>query len=109
MSPGMTREQAGVSYYGIGELSGNVGIGIVTVGNLEGRSFTGLHGDGRLLETGLADVPSWPSTHGVGAGFRGGAFQSPSSSLLVSQRHSAATGIVGHHSGLGFRGVRSAP
>jgi Uncharacterized conserved protein len=60
-----SREQAGAGYWGMMELSGNVGEMIVTVGNDAGRGFTGLHGDGLLSGTGEATVASWP---GMGEG-----------------------------------------
>lgn len=40
------REETGGSYYGIMELTGNVYERAITVGNPEGRAFTGLHGNG---------------------------------------------------------------
>jgi formylglycine-generating enzyme required for sulfatase activity len=43
-----TRVQSGASLWGIMELSGNLWERSVTVGNPQGRAFTGLHGDGTL-------------------------------------------------------------
>ncbi len=43
-----TREQAGASYYGVMEMSGNLYERAVSVGNSTGRSFAGAHGDGAL-------------------------------------------------------------
>jgi len=51
-----TRAEAGASYYGIMELSGNLIEHCVTVANSEGRSFQGRHGDGLLDSNGDASV-----------------------------------------------------
>src|SRR6185312_350856 len=42
------REDTGLSYYGIAALTGNLWETCVTVGNKEGREFTGKHGTGEL-------------------------------------------------------------
>ncbi len=60
-----TREQAGASFYGILELSGNLWERTVTIGNTTGRSFTGTVGDGSLSANGNATNNDWP-------GFTGG-------------------------------------
>lgn len=54
------RAKAGSSYYGVMELSGNLWKRVVTVGNgtpnaFGGRDFTGLHGNGTLASTGMAE------------------------------------------------------
>jgi formylglycine-generating enzyme required for sulfatase activity len=59
-----TRMASGASYYGIMEMSGNVGEKCVNAFSLAGRSFTGLHGNGILLATGDADVDYWPGING---------------------------------------------
>ncbi len=67
------RETAGAGYYGNMDLSGNNWEKVVTVGNVGGRAFTGLHGDGVLAANGAMDVTNWPSaTTAEGSGFRGG-------------------------------------
>lgn len=81
-----TRSQAGASYYGVMEMTGNLWEFAVTVGNSAGRAFTGGHGDGVLTTAsgyeGNANVTGWPhtdagdSSRGVtgsaGSSFRGG-------------------------------------
>lgn len=59
-----TRLTSGGSYWGIMDLSGNVGEMTVTAGSATGRSFTGLHGDGKLTDSGSANVTGWPGTAG---------------------------------------------
>ncbi len=117
--PNMGRAQPGASYYGIMELSGNLWEQCVTVGDPQGRRFTGLHGDGRLELDGSANVERWPS--GVnGMGYRGGSWSNQSFRLRVSDRQVAvggatarvAEGSTGFNSvtpeSTGFRGVRTA-
>lgn len=103
------RISAGAGFYGAMELSGNLYERSVTVGNLAGRSFTGLHGDG-VLSNGNADVPDWPTVDGYGAGFRGGAWVHQNSpELMVSDRHFAAYTANHRSFDYGFRGCRSLP
>ncbi|MBK8871748.1 MAG: SUMF1/EgtB/PvdO family nonheme iron enzyme [Elusimicrobia bacterium] len=71
------REQAGASYWGIMELSGNVWERPVTIGHATGRAFTGLIGDGVLTTSGDANVSLWPGSDAIGAGFRGGSWGDP--------------------------------
>lgn len=70
-----SRREAGASYYGIMELSGNIWE-ICVATNSQGLQFTGVHGDGTLAPDGNANVNKWPSKDGNGAGYRGGAFNS---------------------------------
>lgn len=104
-----TREETGATYYGIMEMSGNLFERAVTVGKSIGRTFTGLHGNGQLAITGLADVANWPnSTTGEGIGYRGGCYANSFSVIRVSDRIEAASIISPGNSRLSFRGVRSA-
>lgn len=87
------REQAGVSDYGIMELSGNLWEQAVSVGNTSGRNFTGsIHGDGLLTTDGFCNISTWPGfvsdnvTGAAGIGFRGGAWSDNAFSLRVSSR-----------------------
>ena len=124
-----TRTQAGSSYYGVMELSGNLAERIVNAGDVAGRSFTGLHGNGALFRDGNADVSNWPGINGnsssgtangvfngsagitnaAGSGFRGGGWTQASSMLSVSDRGFAVTVDITRRSFNGFRGVRTAP
>lgn len=85
------RVQAGATFYGIMEMSGNVRERAITVGNPEGRGFTGTHGNGTLdATTGEADVLTWPGISATGVGFRGGNYFQSEAVLRVSDRAEAA-------------------
>ena len=114
-----TRVQAGAAYYGVMEMSGNVWEPTVTVGNNQGRSFTGIHGDGSLSVNGNANVANWPGLNGggevtghLGAGVRGADAFMPVAqvqNLAVSSRIYAVTQpetVPSRASHLGCRGVR---
>ncbi len=100
-----TRQETGAGYYGVMEMSGNCKEVTVTIGNIAGRSFTGLHGDGSLTDPGNANVDHWPgingnnnvdgtnnaySTSGVtesaGAGMRGGGVEGSINLCRTSDR-----------------------
>lgn len=80
------RVSSGASYWGIFDLSGNAWERTVSVGHSQGRSYTGIHGDGDLDSTGRANITTWPGTFGgqtvnsnIGVGYRGGGFIYPTS------------------------------
>ena len=111
-----TREQAGASYYGIMDLSGNLWERTVSVGNATGRNFTApIHGNGLLTNDGFCDISTWPgfSTDKVsgatGAGFRGGAWLDSSIDLRASDRRRASHVAAGRGFSHVFRAVRSVP
>jgi len=105
------REETGGSYYGIMELSGNLYERCVSVGTVQGRVFTGLHGNGIVSSTtGNGTVSNWPNnTTGDGYSFRGGSFVNGEDFIRVSDRFDGASLIPGGNNRLGFRGVRTAP
>lgn len=111
------RVQAGAGYWGIMELSCNLWERPVTVGNNNGRGFTGLHGNGQLTFFGNGAVAAWPGfvvgsgviSEATGSGFRGGSWNNSSSFAQVSLRNAAADTFTGRDSRNGFRGVRSLP
>lgn len=88
--PATDRLQAGSSYYGVMELSGNIWelcVGLYA----NGLAYTGTRGDGVLSTTpspGYANTASWPSlnsnVNGVSA--RGGAYNNANTYLYVSGR-----------------------
>jgi formylglycine-generating enzyme required for sulfatase activity len=120
------RVTSGATFYGIMEMSGNLSEPAVTIGNAAGRSFTGLHGDGKLFIDGTANVDFWPgingnsstsnantafSTAGVtntaGGGVRSGNYRQGIIISSVSDRRSAASIVNTRNLAHGFRGVRS--
>jgi formylglycine-generating enzyme required for sulfatase activity len=123
------RITAGAGYYGIMELSGNLGERPVTIGNLAGRSYTGLHGNGNLNTSGDADVSFWPGINGnsntgvantayggttgvtraAGSGFRGGNYVINAAAMRTSDRYNAAYTFIERRSNYGFRAVRDVP
>lgn len=119
------RITAGATYYGIMEMSGNLRERAVMIGNVAGRSYTGMHGDGNLMSNGHANVDFWPGINGnttvstpssafgtvgvtgaAGSGFRGGSFFSASNLLNLSSRD--GTNDATRNNEFGFRGVRTA-
>jgi len=106
-----TRTQSGASYYGIMDLAGNLWDRIVTTGHANGRSFTGLHGDGSLDGSGNADVSLWPANNALGSGFRGAAYAGAAGQQRwnTSSRQAASSLSIIRASTSGFRCVRTAP
>ncbi len=109
-----TRAEAGASYYGITELSGNLEERVVTLANAAGRQFKGTHGDGALTKDGFANIPDWPGFTGgknsrvAGACSRGGAWNTFAPYLRISGRHKAGSTVPHQQSSSGFRCARSA-
>lgn len=104
------RVTAGASYYGIMELGGDLWERAVTVQGADGRTFTGVHGNGALASDGLPDAFAWPDpTTPNGSGFRGGSWSSGSSDLRTSDRFIATFSEALRQNDFGGRGVRSAP
>lgn len=110
-----TRQQAGASYWGIMELSGNVHEQTVTIADATGRGFTGLHGNGALNAAGHGTITLWPGLTGgaitaaTGSGIRGYAFDSAIANLRVSDRGGAGTAQPSRTAALGFRAARTVP
>lgn len=118
-----SRADAGASFYGVMELSGNLWEHAVTVGKATGRKFTGTHGDGNLTTTagfeGNATNADWPKvdddtaergvTSAKGAGFRGGGWTDQAKRLQLAIRVFAPSPEKGRTNQYGFRGVRTAP
>ncbi|MBU4198321.1 MAG: SUMF1/EgtB/PvdO family nonheme iron enzyme [Verrucomicrobia bacterium] len=105
-----TRTNSGAGYYGMMELSGIVNERIVTVGNAEGRSFTGEHGDGMLTTPGGdANVAGWPAA--TGAGYRGGCADYNNNAYFRAADRTYATCPWSRANlrGVGGRGGRAAP
>ncbi len=103
------RVEAGATYYGVMEMSGNLWERCVTVGNSDGRSFTGTHGDGVLDSTGNANASGWPGTGASGAGCRGGDLYYDAVFARVADRFLVALTYSNRIGSYGFRGVRLDP
>lgn len=101
------RGTAGASRYGAFEASGNVWERVVNATAAEGRSFTGVHGNGLLSETGQANAASWPDSSATGAGARGGGFESSQDEIMISDRSLSAATIANRRLDFGGRGVRT--
>ena len=112
---GTTRAQAGSSYWGILELSGNLSEEMVTIGNLTGQSFDGINGDGLLSANGHGNTANWPGitngeiTAATGSGLRGGSRSIAATNARVSDRQSATAAIITREASNGFRGGRTYP
>jgi formylglycine-generating enzyme required for sulfatase activity len=110
-----TRVSAGVSFYGILDLSGNVSEQVVTLANPTGRGFTAVHGNGALDVNGNANVSNWPGTvsgavtGATGAGRRGGSWEDVVARLVVSDRTLVNSGVSTRDRNTGFRCARSLP
>lgn len=100
------RVEAGATYWGIMEMSGNLFERPVAVGTPASRVFTGAHGNGKLAIDGTVDVVNWPTN---GAGFRGGRWDMGSAFMRTSDRARAAYETTGRFESYGWRGVRTAP
>jgi formylglycine-generating enzyme required for sulfatase activity len=115
------RVEAGASYYGIMELSGNVYERAVSIAHVAGRRFTGKLGDGTISTSGNANeygwnldmfMPNGEITNAGGMGHRGGAWDNdidPPRFLRVSNRAVAALSDLPRRTRYGGRGVRSVP
>ena len=102
-----SRLNAGASYYGVMELSGNVWKRVITIGNQTGRNFTGQHGDGILSSAGNANQNLWPGTNAVGSGGRGGCYLYDAMAMRVSSRTDAVHPYIERHGVVGGCGVRA--
>lgn len=106
---GNTRAQSGATVYGILDMTGNVYERCVSVAGSQGRAFTGLHGDGSIDATGLANVTNWPSPSTPHFSFRGSSYATKAIPLgMVSDRTLGNFTNNARASNYGGRGVRSA-
>jgi formylglycine-generating enzyme required for sulfatase activity len=106
------RASAAASYYGVMEMSGNIGEFAVSAKTTGGSTYTGVLGDGELstiaATNGDSNQTLWPDETGVFV--KGGHFYAPAFSennsvrLRVSDRNEAA--VVGRQPQYGGRGVR---
>ncbi|PKP46620.1 MAG: hypothetical protein CVT95_06770 [Bacteroidetes bacterium HGW-Bacteroidetes-12] len=103
------RVEAGATYYGIMEMTGNQWEYVMPVGRAESRTFNGSHGDGSIDAAGIYNVANWPTSI-WGLGVRGGSYGDTADKIRTSSRY-----VAHHHSSTGARvasyggrGVRTA-
>ncbi len=107
------RVEAGASYFGVMDLSGQVIEQVVYPIRNAPRAYTGLHGDGYLDDNGDANVPFWFDTDGTfdnrGAGRRGGSHNFNTPLTRVSRRDGNNDWLTNaaRNRNTGFRAVRS--
>ncbi len=101
------RGTAGAGRYGLFEASGNVWERVVSVGSSQGRAYTAAHGNGVITNSGQADVANWPDSTALGAGFRGGGFESSQADIMISNRVWASRTDTTRGSTYGGRGART--
>ncbi len=103
------RVEAGATYYGIMEMTGNQSEYTMTVGRAESRTFNGSHGDGSIDAAGVYNVANWPPSI-WGLGLRGGSYFDAATEIRTSSRylghyHTTTGARVAQYGG---RGVRTA-
>jgi formylglycine-generating enzyme required for sulfatase activity len=97
------RREAGASFYGAMEMSGDCVEQVVTAHNT-GRGYTGLHGDGALTTAGDANTFFWPLLN-----VRGGDISSVTMQCRVSDRTDTGYTYSTRWPFTGGRGGRTAP
>ena len=108
------REASGSTYWGILGMTGNLWEYTVSASVAEGRRFVGEHGDGKLDRVALPKTEgplSWPGTHAVGLGYRGGSWYTatPIGRLADRVHASGFAEYVFRSHDTGIRCVRTAP
>ncbi len=101
------RVTSGATYYGVMQMSDDLQEQEITIGTVQGRAFTGTHGNGLLTSGGDADASGWPAP--AGSGFRGGAWDTAATSSRTSDRNLAFFNTGSRINDFGGRGVRTAP
>jgi hypothetical protein len=103
-----TRTTSGATFYGIMEMSGNVREFAIYTGNAQGRTFTGLHGDGTISALAEANTANWPSnSNNSSITARGGYFSDGIAPLQVSDRSAGPLDYNTPSVVYGGRGVRT--
>jgi len=100
-----SRVDAGSSYYGVMEMSGNLWEQVVPISNASARAFSYNTGDGILSSNGDANVSTWPSAANIG--IRGGSFNSSGSLNYLSDRTNINSGNSSRNNNIGGRGVKA--
>jgi Sulfatase-modifying factor enzyme 1 len=103
-----TRTSSGATFYGIMEMSGNVREFVIYSGNAQGRTFTGLHGDGLISALAEANTANWPSnSNNSSITSRGGYYSDAIGPLQVSDRSAGPLDYNTPSVVYGGRGVRT--
>jgi len=106
-----SRQEAGATYYGILDMSGNQREQVLNMCHAQGYNFTGTHGNGSISVTGEADEVGWPNYRACA--LRGGAYNTTSLELRVSDRSLANwrnnNNDNGRYASMGGRLARTAP
>jgi len=106
-----SRQEAGATYYGVLDMSGNQREQVLNMCHVEGYGFPGTHGNGVISGTGEADEAGWPNYRACA--LRGGAYHTTTVELRVSDRSLANWRNVnndnGRHASMGGRLARTAP
>ncbi len=103
-----TRTTSGATFYGIMEMSGNEREFTIYTGNAQGRTFTGLHGDGLVSALAEANTANWPSnSNNSSITSRGGYFNDAIGLLQVSDRSAGPLDYNTPSVVYGGRGVRT--
>lgn len=104
-----TRIETGGSYYGVMELSGNLYERLIGIGSPVNRTYTGLHGNGEILNNGDHNVSGWPAVGSEGAiSYRGGSYFNSIEFCLIADRFDGSNLGSITNNRIGARGVRSA-
>ena len=103
-----SRVDATAGYYGNMNLSDNVYERVITVGNPEGRAFTGANGDGELTATGEHNTTNWPDFYAKGTGMKGADWCSGiHHTSAVSHRYNVTTNSYIRTGNAGYRACRT--
>ncbi len=103
------RVQAGASFYGVMDMTGNVFEQCVGGYNFNFSSFNGLNGDGTISANGFFNTANWPISGGGQSGgiARGGSFNSGVNELKISDRGTMTNNFnQSKQAVVGGRGVR---
>lgn len=101
-----SRQDAGGTYYGVMDMSGNLSEPCIDLGKADNFSFQG-HGDGSIGIDGVHTVATWP-IESPKIAFKGGSFNNAEDRLRVSDRELTYDSGDANNTDQGFRGVRTA-
>ncbi|MBN1638525.1 MAG: SUMF1/EgtB/PvdO family nonheme iron enzyme [Ignavibacteriales bacterium] len=86
-----SQEDAGAAYSGVMEMSGNLLEFCITVGDIDGRAFSGQTGDGEIDSLGHSNVANWPTQIAeIGFSLRGSSWFNLQEYCRISDRFGGA-------------------